>query len=162
MDKAQFIRIIQEHRKLIFKVCYTYCPHTEERRDLEQEILAQLWTSIDRFDGRVKISTWLYRVAFNTAIGFLRKDQKRVLRQPLNEAILSMGEEAGNDERLDLLQQQMSNLESHDKALLLYLEGKRHREIAEVLGISESNVGTKLSRIKARLKEAVAKHLKRS
>ena len=164
MTKEEFIAIIQEHKKLIFKVCNTYCQHAESRKDLEQEILLQLWTSIDRFNGMVKLSTWIYKVALNTAINFYKKDQRYIHQHRLLEAsIFSLPEEkveGAETENLELLHQFISELNEINKAIiLLYLEGTKYKEMAEILGISESNVATKINRVKQLLK---AKYIKQS
>jgi len=76
MDKEKFISIIKDNQQLIYKICCTYCNNKEHRKDLEQEILVQLWKSLSRFDGRAKISTWIYQVALNTAFLFYRNESK--------------------------------------------------------------------------------------
>ena len=158
MEREQFISVIKANQKLIFKICYSYCAHPENRKDLQQEILLQLWNSYSRFDGRVKISTWIYRIALNTAISFYRKDCKHSNnRESINESIISIsdfGMEAEKDENISLLYQFIEGLNELDKALiLLYLDDNKYVDIAEILGISETNVATKISRIKKRLKE---------
>ena len=77
MNKSDFIAVIEENKKLIFKVCNLYCQYPEDKKDLEQDILYQLWKSCTRYDGRVKESTWIYRVALNTAITYYRKNKNR-------------------------------------------------------------------------------------
>jgi len=76
VDREKFISIMKENQRLIYKICYTYCKNSESRKDLEQEIFVQLWKSLPRFDGRVKISTWIYQVALNTAFLFHRNESK--------------------------------------------------------------------------------------
>jgi RNA polymerase sigma-70 factor (ECF subfamily) len=158
VEKEKFIAIIKEHQKLIYKVCHSYCYHPENRKDLQQEILLQLWGSMPKFDGRVKLSTWIYRIALNTAITFYRKDSKYNNNQTsLDEAIISVPNnepDSGNQENLSVLFQFIEQLGEMDKALiLLYLDDIKYKDIADILGISETNVATKISRIKKRLKE---------
>jgi len=74
VEEDKFISVIKDNQNLIYKICYSYCANTENRKDLQQEILMQLWNSFSKFDGRVKISTWIYRIALNTAISFYRND----------------------------------------------------------------------------------------
>lgn len=157
MEKDKFIQVIKENRNLIFKVCYSYCRDQENRKDLEQEILFQLWKSFEKFDGRVKISTWIYRIALNTAISFYRNDNKYVGNTvAFDESIISVScqeQDLEQDENITLLYQFIDKLSVLDKALmLLYLDDNKYKEIADILGISESNVATKISRIKKTLK----------
>ena len=102
VEKDRFISIIQDNQKLIFKICYSYCRNHENRKDLEQEILIQLWKSFKKYDGRVKISTWIYRIALNTAISFYRNDCKvNGNRLPINESIISLSDI--DDDSLELV-----------------------------------------------------------
>ena len=80
VNKDEFIQIISEYSKLIYKICNTYALDKQSRKDLEQEIIIQLWTSLDKFDGRVKLSTWIYRVALNTAINYYKWEKKHQRR----------------------------------------------------------------------------------
>lgn len=125
-----------------------------------QEIVYQLWKSGESFDTHRKFSTWMYRIALNVAISFYRRQRRSGLRITFGGDLHLMELEDRPDgdeeleEKVDLLQQFISELGELDKALMiLYLEEKSYREIAEVLGITETNVATKLSRIKGRLKE---------
>lgn len=158
MKKNKFIQIVKENRNLIFKICYTYCRDPENRKDLEQEILLQLWKSFEKFDGRVKISTWIYRITLNTAISFYRKDKKHVGDTvSIDESIISLsslGNDLEQNENISLLYQFIDRFSKIDKALiLLYLDNNKYKEIAGILGISETNVATKINRIKKTLKK---------
>lgn len=157
MDTETFIAIIDTHKKLIYKICYTYCSNRESRKDLQQEILLQLWTSFSKYDGRVKISTWMYRVALNTAISFYRRGKKHAQRHVgISEEVIWLSSEESHieqDEDVRMLFAFIEKLNEVDKAvILLYMEGQKYREIAEVLGISETNVASKISRIKKLLR----------
>lgn len=157
MEKDKFISVIKDNQKLIYKICYSYCSNKENRKDLQQEILLQLWSSFSKFDGRVKISTWIYRIALNTAISFYRKDSKHSKKSDsLDESIISISNleiETEKDENISMLFHFIEQLNELDKALiLLYLDDNKYNEIADILGISETNVATKISRIKKRLK----------
>jgi RNA polymerase sigma factor (sigma-70 family) len=163
MSKEKFIATIRNNQNLIYKICYSYCYNPDLRKDLEQEILLQLWRSFNKFDGRVKISTWMYRIALNTAISFLRNDKKfENQKLSIDEAIISLTSneyEVEQDENVALLYEFINMLNELDKALiLLYLDNFKHKEISAVLGISESNVATKMHRIKNNLKEQFKKH----
>ena len=158
MEKDTFISVIKDNQNLIYKICCTYCANRENRKDLQQEILMQLWNSFSKYDGRVKISTWIYRIALNTAISFYRNDCKHNGRKvTIDASIISLSNfeyVPEQDENLALLYQFIDKLNEMDKALiLLYLDDNKYKDMAEILGISETNVATKISRIKKILKE---------
>ncbi|MDW3649258.1 MAG: sigma-70 family RNA polymerase sigma factor [Bacteroidia bacterium] len=160
MEKETFIEIIKQHRSLIYKICHSYCSDPTDRKDLEQEIFLQLWKSMGRFDGRVKISTWMYKVALNTAIMFYRNHSRhRVNRSFWDHSLLSIQNEEKDEayeEQISLLYRFINQLNDNEKALiLLYLDGIKQKEIAEILGITETNVSSKISRIKKKLKDRV-------
>jgi len=159
VEKDKFISVIKDNQNLIYKICNSYCSNPENRKDLQQEILLQLWRSFAKFDGRVKISTWIYRIALNTAISFYRNDSKRMNRKiDFDSSIISLSNfedfNSEQDENIVMLYRFIESLNEMDKALiLLYLDDNKYNVIAEVLGISETNVATKISRIKKMLKE---------
>ena len=158
MEKEKFISVIKDNQNLIYKICYSYCSNAENRKDLQQEILIQLWNSFSKFDGRVKLSTWIYRIALNTAISFYRNDGKHSDKKvSIDASIISLSNfeyVPEQDENITMLYQFIEKLNEMDKALiLLYLDDNKQKDIAEVLGISETNVATKISRIKKFLKE---------
>lgn len=154
MNKEQFIDLIREYKNLIYKICHSYCPNPADHKDLEQEIILQLWTSMKRYKGSVKMSTWIYRIALNTAISHYRNEQKRSHIETGNFMELQASEyNPETDEQIKRLYAFIEQLNYLDKALmLLYLEETRQKEIAEILGITESNVSTKINRIKQQLK----------
>ena len=159
MTDETFADLLDRHAGLIRRVASVYCRDATAREDVAQEIALQAWRSRHRFDGRCKESTWLYRIAVNVAISHHRRERRRPERGvPLDEQSLAAPEAvAGEDVRL--LLRCVQELEPLDRALvLLYLDGNDHAAIAEVLGISASNVGTKLHRIKARLRAAFERH----
>jgi RNA polymerase sigma factor (sigma-70 family) len=163
VEKEKFVQIISENQNLIFKICNSYCSDQETRKDLEQEILMQLWQSFGKFDGRVKITTWMYRVALNTAISYYRKNSKQSARKvDLDISIISIPDieyDHQTDEKILFLYKVIERLNKMDKALvLLYLDNQKYSEISEILGISESNVSTKISRIKKFLKEQISNY----
>jgi RNA polymerase sigma-70 factor (ECF subfamily) len=163
VEREQFIPVMRANQNLIYKICHSYCPDPESRKDLQQEILMQLWNSFSKFDGRVKISTWIYRIALNTAISYYRKDCKhRNNKVAMDASVISLSgfeQESEKDERIVMLYQFIERLDEMDKALmLLYLDGNKYKDIADVLGISETNVATKISRIKKSLKGQLTNH----
>jgi RNA polymerase sigma-70 factor (ECF subfamily) len=151
-----FQEIIEQHKGILFKVARTYCPDEEDRQDLIQEMMIQIWQSVHKYNDQYKISTWLYRISLNVAISFYRKNSTRTKKfTDLNEQMMEtpVEDKSKNERQLNLLEQFISELKEIDKALMiLYLEDKSHIEIAEILGMSVSNVGTKVGRIKEKLK----------
>lgn len=159
--KQAFLRLVEDNKGIIIKVCSSYCRDKSDREDLAQEIIYELWKSMPRFNARHKFSTWMYRVALNTAISFYRKERRTGYTVPFTGVdmdIADAGNEGGEgDGDLRLLQQLIARLKDLDRALiLLYLEEKTYGEIAEIVGISETNVATRLSRVKDRLKNEFA------
>ena len=152
----QFQQIIERHKGILFKVARTYCKHDDVRQDIMQEMMIQIWKSLPKYNDDFAITTWLYRISLNVAISFYRKNSNTQNQYiGLNDNHLDVQEELGNnrEEQLNQLEQFIAELNDLDKALtLLYLEDKSHAEIGEILGLSVSNVGTKLGRIKEKLK----------
>ncbi|MCX2483458.1 RNA polymerase sigma factor [Pedobacter sp. MR2016-24] len=156
--KDTFIKAIQENERLIFKVASFYTDSKDDRDDLVQDIIYNLWKSFDTFQQRSSFSTWMYRVAMNVAILHLKQRKRKVPAVPIDLGALNFAETGfdGNEEKLQVLRKLMNDLNLFDKGILmLYLEDKSHTEIAEIIGISKSNVGTKLSRIKQKLRQQV-------
>ncbi len=156
--REEFLRLLDEHKGILFKVASAYCRNALDREDLIQEIVLQVWSSFGRYDPTRRFSTWMYRIAINVAISFCRREARRPRTGPAAEqAILQVVADAPESEELErnlgLLQDCISQLDELDRALvILYLDGNRYETIAEILGISETNVGTKLSRIKDRIR----------
>lgn len=153
----RFLTVLQEHKGIIYQVAQAYCSQAEDRKDLVQEMVLQLWKAFDTYSNQYKYSTWIYRIALNVAISYYRKEKRRrPLNQPLSDTIFTLMEAPPIDDQqdnLDLLHQFMAQLKAIDKALLLlYLDGKTHQEIAHIMGLSQTNVATKISRLKAGLK----------
>jgi RNA polymerase sigma factor (sigma-70 family) len=157
-DKTAFVAIIKENEGILYKITRVYTDTIEDQKDLYQEIVYQLWKSFDSFKGNSKISTWIYRIALNTSITSLSKRKKKVPQVNLDVELLHVIEEkdAHIDEQLELLYKTIKQLNVIEKGLiLLFLEGKSYDEIAVITGFSGSNVGTRLSRIKKKLKENI-------
>lgn len=153
-----FRAVIESNKGIIYKVARAYCKNNDDRKDLIQEITIQVWRSFDTYREQYKRSTWMYRIALNVAISFYRKNARRQnIALPYEESlILEIPNEEMPDAEHDytLLQRCIAELKELDKALMvLYLEEHSHKEIAEIMGISETNVSTKIGRIKEKLKQ---------
>ena len=163
MDKKEsFIRTIKENEGFIFKIASVYTNSSDDKNDLVQEILFQLWKSFDSFNQKSNISTWVYRVALNVALYQRKLSKKKVLTITIDEQILNNQDidNCENEEKWELFKQQIDNLNLLDKGIvMLYFDNKSYEEIAEIIGISKSNVGTKLLRIKEKLKLQINKNL---
>ena len=150
-----FEKMISENQLLIHKVCNIYGRSEADREDLFQEITIQLWKSYASFEHRSKLSTWLYRVALNTAIAQQRREKRMPQTTSLSEVemrIPNAGKSEKDEEALQDLQQAIRKLKSMERAIIfLYLEEKSYQEIADIIGISPKNVGVKIVRIKAKL-----------
>jgi RNA polymerase sigma-70 factor, ECF subfamily len=162
-DEEIFTRLLDQHAGIIRKVAFGYTNTFADREDLTQEITLQLWRAYPRYSPDRPFSTWMYRIALNVAISFLRR-HTRPARQTLSleeNEIEVVDETSGSkepDERVALLQQVIASLAPLDRGLmLLYLDDHSYREIAAVLGITETNVATKLNRLKQRVREEMLK-----
>ncbi|MEO8033516.1 MAG: sigma-70 family RNA polymerase sigma factor [Acidobacteriota bacterium] len=155
----EFARVLEEHRRIVFKVANTYCRELEDRADLAQEIAAQLWRAYPSYDHVRPFSTWMYRIALNVAISYVRTSSRRAvhtvpLDDQVQERLAGRDRSSEADERVRELYRIIDQLDTLNRALLLlYLDEHSYREIADILGISESNVATKISRLKQRLRD---------
>jgi RNA polymerase sigma-70 factor (ECF subfamily) len=156
MEAVELTDLIRRHAGLIHRVAYAYCRDASDREEVVQEVVLQLWRSRHRYDPRRRESTWIYRIALNVAISFQRRERRhREQRQSLDEHAVTIAAGAEPSAEVERLLRCIDELGALDKALvLLHLDGNEHAAIAEVLGISVSNVGTKLQRIKERLRVA--------
>jgi RNA polymerase sigma factor (sigma-70 family) len=157
MGSLDFELIIERNKGIIYKVANSYCKDIDDRKDLVQEIIIELWKSFKRYNHSSKLSTWMYRVALNVAISFYRRDSKRkMVSTELSESLIAIIPESEPGEiesQINQLQQFIGELKDMDRALMiLYLEDKSQKEIGEILGITETNVSTKVARIKEILK----------
>ncbi|MBZ5714725.1 sigma-70 family RNA polymerase sigma factor [Nannocystis pusilla] len=152
--RARFLALLREHQKIVLKVASVYARGAQDRNDLAQEIAVQLWRSFPRYDPERRFSTWMYRVALNVGISFARRERARDGRfEPLADPGDVAADSDEPDERLKQLHAVIAGLAELDRALIvLYLEERPHSEIAAILGISETNVATKLGRLKQRLR----------
>ena len=164
-QQDRFVSLIDEHRKILFKVAGSYARQPADREDLIQEMALQMWRSFDRYDETQRFSTWMYRVALNVAISFYRGHTRRNRVIVNNAELIELAPAPDTheaDEELAVLRRMIEGLNEFDRALvILYIDGNSYAEIASVLGISESNVGTKLNRVKQQLRSDYAGKEKR-
>lgn len=160
--EKEFIALLNEHQRIIHKVCNLYMDAHADREDLFQEITLQAWKAYAGFRGDAKFSTWLYRVALNTAITFFRKEK----RKPdiySTEAVPDLGSHETYDpieEQVKAMYAAIDDLSKIDKAIvMLYLEDYNYNDIGEMMGITANNVAVKMNRIKTRLKESTQKYM---
>ena len=160
-DHNPFLEQLEANQGILYKVANAYCRDPEDRRDLVQDMLIQVWRSFERFDGRCKFSTWMYRIALNVAISFRRTEHARARHLHQGEDFLMELPDRSDPglppEDLAFLYRFIDDLPNLDKALLLlYLDDRSHSEIAEVLGLTATHVSTKIGRLKLRLREQAA------
>ncbi|WP_410220619.1 RNA polymerase sigma factor [Pedobacter sp.] len=153
-----FLELINQHKGIIHKAAKMYMNQPEDQEDLFQEIVGQLWKAYPTFKGNSKFSTWMYRVALNTALVFFKKEHKKPDKVSLNHEfdIADINDSHEKEEKLTYLYKAVQELNQIEKALIfLYLEDLSHREIAENLGISEINTRVKLNRTKEKLQQII-------
>lgn len=153
-SKNQFLKIIDEHQKIITSLCSVYYKNLEDRHDARQDVILQLWKSFPTYRGDAEVSTWIYRVSLNTILSKKRKERRRPISEPIDpdkETIRAY--KSGADDTLQLFNRLLNALDDLDRAvIILHLEGYKNIEIAEMLGVSQTNVSTKLYRIKVELR----------
>ena len=138
----EFETFVREHRRIVGKVCYLYAVDSDDFDDLYQEVLINLWRGFDGFEGRAKVSSWVYRVALNTCISYYRRNRRHTGRLPLTDSLGAADEDPERGERLRDLY-----------ALMLWLDELPYEEIAAITGLTRNNVASKLHRIKLKLRE---------
>jgi RNA polymerase sigma-70 factor (ECF subfamily) len=152
IDKDAFVAMLQANKGILLKVIRAYCKNADDWKDLEQEVVIQLWRSFKNYDETYKLSTWIYRIALNVAISHYRKTLKEKNITNLDEAIFVLANDEPSEiegDRREMLYRFIRTLDKLNKALIiLHLEDHSNKEISEILGISESNVSTKINRIK--------------
>lgn len=156
----EFVHIIKENQGIIFKITTVYTDTRDDQQDLYQDIVFQLWKSYDSFRSESKISTWMYRIALNTALTRLKKKKRLKNAVSIDKVVMQQVENYDSEfeAKLKIMYSHIKQLNAIDKGLiLLLLEGKKYDEIAEVTGLSPTNVGTRISRIKQKLKEQIVK-----
>jgi len=158
--EKEFLERIELHKGIIYKIAKMYMDNSSDQEDLFQEIIYQVWKSYASFMGQSQFSSWMYRVALNTAIVFLKKDKKKINTSADMPENLAVEEDFSQEKELQLehFYQALQQLEKIEKALIFYyLEDYTHKEISESLGISEVNARVKLNRAKNKIKELVKK-----
>jgi RNA polymerase sigma factor (sigma-70 family) len=156
--EQEFLNRIESHKGILYKVSKMYMDNHDDQQDLFQEIVCQLWKSYDTFRNESQFSTWMYRVAVNTAIVFLKKEKRKVDKYEITSENIKddEGDSHIKESQLDHFYKAVQKLEKIDKAIIFYqLEGFSHKEIGENLGISEGNARVKLNRAKEKLKEII-------
>lgn len=149
-----FIDLVTQNQQIIYKVCYFYTSDDFTLDELYQETIINLWKAYPTFRRESKVSTWIYRIAMNTCISYMRKSYSKPNTIPISTYIAdNTPDNDTSNKYLHELYQMINQLGKLEKALiLLYLEDKKHQEISEILGISKNNVAVKLNRIKDKLK----------
>jgi RNA polymerase sigma-70 factor (ECF subfamily) len=151
--EQEFVQIINQNQGILHKVCRIYCVNATEREDLFQEIVLQLWKSFPSFRGESKMTTWMYRIALNTAISGVRKKRIATTDLALFTTQIADQPQQNNEDELNRLYKSIERLSDIEKSIvLLYLEDKPYDEIAEIIGITANHVAVKMSRIKEKLR----------
>jgi RNA polymerase sigma-70 factor (ECF subfamily) len=159
-NEKEFLALIEKHKGLLHKVSRMYMDEPEDREDLFQEIVLQLWKSYGTFRGESQISTWMYRVAVNSALTFFKKEKKKPdnARMHPEMDVKDDIDEPHRETQLDYFYKAVQLLNPVEKALIfLFLEGQSHKEIGQNLGITEVNARVKLNRTKDKLQEIIKK-----
>jgi len=155
-EKRKFSKLIANNQNIIHKITYVYAHRIEDREDLFQEICLQLWKSHSNFKNNAKFSTWVYRVALNTAINYIKKKERQIQPKLMDIDIPSNENKTDNGGNIEKLFFAISKLSRINRAIIiLWLEEKSYVEIASILGISKSNVSVKLVRIKKQLSKII-------
>lgn len=159
---AEFLSVLRQHQNLLYQIIRTYGPEPQDWRDLEQEIILQLWRSFPKYDGNFKLSTWVYRIAFNVTVTEFRKSRRRQKHERTRpdehffQRVSTPGEDPTKEEQREALYDAIRTLPASERSvLLLHLDGHDYAGIGEILGLSPSNIGTKLTRIRKRLRTTI-------
>jgi RNA polymerase sigma-70 factor (ECF subfamily) len=156
--KDEFLDIVSQYQGILHKVCLIYFQDKDDRKDNFQEILYQLWKSYPSLKKHESLGSWIYKIAINTSIAKIRKESRYVNTESFPEVLDSydLFEEFAQNENIKLLISGIHSLNDIDKSVIfLYLEEKSYQEISDIIGISVSNVGTKINRIKSQLKKTL-------
>lgn len=159
--ETAFLKLVNQHKGILYKASRIYADSLEDREDLQQEILIQLWKSYQTFKGNSVFSTWMYRVAINTAITYLKKEKQRTSNQtdvPHHFEVQNEDYNPAKDKQLEVFYSAVQELKALEKAIIFYfMEGMSHKEIGENLGLSEVNARVKLNRTKEKIQQIIKK-----
>ncbi|GEN73169.1 MULTISPECIES: RNA polymerase sigma factor [Chryseobacterium] len=159
--ETDFLKLVNQHKGILYKASRIYADSLEDREDLQQEILIQLWKSYQNFKGNSEFSTWMYRVAINTAITYLKKEKKRTDNQtdvPHHFEVQNEDYNPSKDRQLEVFYTAVQELKALEKAIIFYfMEGMSHKEIGDNLGLSEGNARVKLNRTKEKIQQIIKK-----
>lgn len=159
--EATFLQLVNRHKGILYKASRIYADSLEDREDLQQEIMIQLWKSYQTFKGNSEFSTWMYRVAINTAITFLKKEKQRASHHTDNPQHFELQNEEYNpnkDRQLEVFYKAVQELKPLEKAIIFYfMEGLSHKEIGNNMGLSEGNARVKLNRTKEKIQNIIKK-----
>lgn len=160
-SQQEFLDLIDKHKGILHKVSRMYMEDPDDRNDLVQEIILQLWKSYERFEGNAQFSTWMYRVSLNTALTYFKKEKKKSDHFVGLENVDKADEDSSEDKetQLTLFYKAVQELNKVEKALIfLFLEGQSHKEIASNLGITEVNARVKLNRTKDKIQTLIKRY----
>ncbi|TRX50896.1 sigma-70 family RNA polymerase sigma factor [Fulvivirga sp. M361] len=153
---AFFKEFVEDNKATIYKICRAYANDSEELKDFIQEVTIQLWRSHHKFRNKSRLSTWVYRVTLNVCLTLARKQKRGVDTVALLETDVHESESEAEKEQVAMLYKSIRQLKESDRAIiLLYLEDKSYKEMAEILGITVTNVGARVNRVKNQLKELI-------
>ncbi|MFS4447642.1 RNA polymerase sigma factor [Maribacter sp. 2307UL18-2] len=161
LKEEEFVHVIKRNEGVIFKITTMYSDNRADQQDLYQDVVYQLWKSFDSFRAESKMSTWMYRIALNTALTKLRKTKRMGHSVSIDQVIMRQTENYDSEfeEKLKVLYAHIKELNVLEKGVvLLLLEGKKYEEISEITGLSPGNVGTRVSRIKQKLRKQILKN----
>ncbi len=152
-QQQHFVSLIEQNKALIYKFCYMYANEADTPQDLFQEVVINLWKGYPSFRGDCKVQTWMYRIALNTCVTFMRKSGSRPRIMPLSEDLI-VYDDSTDTSQIKELYTLINRLNEIEKAIvLLYLEERSYDEIAQIVGITRNNVGVRINRIKEKLSQ---------
>jgi len=154
-----FTNIIKENEGIIYKITRLYTNNQDDQKDLYQEVVYNLWKGFKSFRGDAKVSTWMYRIALNTAVLYSKKEKRNGKKVPLDGVVLVHETyDPVLEQQIKMLYETIKNLGDVDKGIVfLFLEGRKYEEIAIITGLTTSNIGTRMARIKEKLKKEITK-----
>ena len=158
--RSEYVNIIKENKGIIYKITKIYTDTRDDQQDLYQEILYQLWKSFDTFRNDAKVSTWIYKVALNTSLAYLNQKKRHPRRTDIQDILIEIEDKEDNvlEDRIAEMYQMIKKLNEGERGMiLLHLDGKNYEEMSIITGFSVSNVGTKLNRIRQKLKNQLSK-----